>query len=155
MVSVIEKAYDKGIPVIIMDRKINSQKFTAFIGANNLDVGRNAANYIASLNEKPSKILEIRGSDNSSPVIERHLGFHEIIYNEPNISVEYRINDEDIEQRVPQILDSLHVKPINFVYAFNDDIAYRTWKIAKSKGVEESIKFIGVDGLNVQIMVFN
>ncbi|KAA5827773.1 substrate-binding domain-containing protein [Algibacter amylolyticus] len=148
LVSVIEKAYDKGIPVIIVDRKINSQKFTAFIGANNLDVGRNAANYIASLNEKPSRILEIRGSDNSSPVIERHLGFHEIIYNEPNITVEYRINDEDIEQRVPQILDSLHVKPINFVYAFNDDIAYRTWKIAKSKGVEESIKFIGVDGLN-------
>ncbi|GAL63622.1 hybrid sensor histidine kinase/response regulator transcription factor [Algibacter lectus] len=148
LVSVIEKAYDKGIPVIIMDRKINSQKFTAFIGANNLDVGRNAANYIASLNEKPSKILEIRGSDNSSPVIERHLGFHEIIYNEPNSKVEYRINDEDIEQRVPQILDSLHVKPINFVYAFNDDIAYRTWKIAKSKGLEESIKFIGVDGLN-------
>ena len=148
LVSVIEKAYDKGIPVIIVDRKINSQKFTAFIGANNLDVGRNAANYIASLNEKPSRILEIRGSDNSSPVTERHLGFHEIIYNEPNITVEYRINDEDIEQRIPQIFDSLHVKPINFVYAFNDDIAYRTWKIAKSKGVEESIKFIGIDGLN-------
>ncbi|MEP3838897.1 MAG: substrate-binding domain-containing protein [Algibacter sp.] len=147
LVSVIEKAYDKGIPVIIIDRKINSQKFTAFIGANNLDVGRNAANYIASLNEKQSKILEISGSDNSSPVIERHLGFHEIINNEPNISVEYTINDEDIEYRIPQILDSLPIKPINLVYAFNDDIAYRTWKIAKAKGVEESIKFIGVDGL--------
>ncbi|KJD36453.1 AraC family transcriptional regulator [Tamlana sedimentorum] len=148
LVPLVEKAYDKGIPVIIVDRKINSEKFTAFVGANNIDVGRNAANYIASLNEKKANILEIKGSDNSSPVIERHLGFHKIVKSEASLSVVRSVKDEEIEQRMPQILDSLSVKPINFVFAFNDDIAYNAWKIAKSKGLEKTIKFIGVDGLN-------
>ncbi|MFD2290525.1 substrate-binding domain-containing protein [Mariniflexile gromovii] len=148
LVPLVEKAYDKGIPVIIVDRKINSQKFTAFVGANNIDVGRNAANYIASLNEKKANVLEIKGSDNSSPVIERHFGFHQIVKSEASLSVVYSIKDEEIEQQIPQILDSLSVKPINFVFAFNDNIAYNTWKIAKSKGLEKNIKFIGVDGLN-------
>ena len=148
LVPIIEKAYDKGIPVIIVDRKIKSQKFTAYIGANNIDVGRNAANYIASQNEKKINVLEIKGSDDSSPVIERHAGFNQIVSNESNITVCYSIKDEDVNRRIPQILDSLNVKPINYVYAFNDEIAYNTWKIAKSKGVEKTIKFIGVDGLN-------
>ncbi len=148
LVPIIEKAYDEGIPVIIVDRKINSQKFTAYIGANNIEVGRNAANYIASQNEKKINVLEIKGGDDSSPVIERHSGFNQIVNNEPKITVCYSIKDEDINRRVPQILDSLNVKPINYVYAFNDEIAYNTWKIAKSKGVEKTIKFIGVDGLN-------
>ncbi|WP_178989631.1 hybrid sensor histidine kinase/response regulator transcription factor [Winogradskyella schleiferi] len=148
LVPIIEKAYDKGIPVIIVDRKIKSQKFTAYIGANNIDVGRNAANYIASQNEKKINVLEIKGGDDSSPVIERHLGFHQIIDKEPNINVVYSIRDEYVNQRIPQILDSLNMKQIDYVYAFNDEIAYNTWKIAKSKGVEKAIKFIGVDGLN-------
>lgn len=148
LVALVERAYDKGIPVIIVDRKIKSQKFTAFVGANNLDVGRNAAKYIASLNEKQSNILEIKGGDNSSPVIERHLGFHEIVYQEANMSVVESIRDNEIQTRIPQIIDSISVNPINYVFAFNDNIAYDAWKIAKSKGVEESIKFIGVDGLN-------
>lgn len=148
LVPIIEKAYDKGIPIIIVDRKINSQKFTAYIGANNIEVGQNAANYIASQNEKEINVIEIKGGDDSSPVIERHSGFHQIVNNEPKITVSYSIKDEDINRRIPQILDSLYLKPINYVFAFNDEIAYNTWKIAKSKGVEKTIKFIGIDGLN-------
>ena len=148
LVPIIDKAYDKGIPIIIVDRKIDSQKFTAYVGANNIDVGRNAANYIASKIEKKINVLEIKGGDDSSPVTERHLGFYQIVDIEPNINVVYSIKDRDIEQRLPQIFDSLNVKPINFIFAFNDEIAYNTWKIAKARGIEETIKFIGVDGLN-------
>ena len=111
LVPIIEKAYDKGIPVIIVDRKIKSQKFTAYIGANNIEVGRNAANYIVSQNEKKINVLEIKGGDDSSPVIERHLGFHQIVDKEPNINVAYSIRDEDVERRIPQIFDSLNKKP--------------------------------------------
>lgn len=148
LVPIIEKAYDKGIPIIIVDRKIDSQKFTAYVGANNIDVGRNAANYIASRSEENINILEIKGGDDSSPVTERHLGFNQIADNEPNMNVIHSIKDTDIDQRLPQILDSLNVNPIHFIFAFNDEIAYNSWKIAKSKGIEKSIKFIGVDGLN-------
>ena len=148
LVSLIEKAYDKGIPVIIVDRKINSQKFTAYVGANNIDVGRMAAKYIASQNKENISVLEIKGSDNSSPVIERHLGFQQIINSDPNVSINYSIKEENLPQRLPQILDSLNIKPIHYVFGFNDNIAHDAWKITKSKATESSIKFIGVDGLN-------
>lgn len=148
LVPIVENAYDKGIPVVIVDRKVNTSKIAAYIGANNMDVGRNAANYIVSQNEKNINVLEIRGGDNSSPVTERHDGFLQTVKKENTINVVYSIKDDEVERRMPEILDSLNIKPINYVFAFNDNIAYNAWKIAKSKGVDETIKFIGVDGLN-------
>lgn len=146
LVPVIESAFDKGIPIIIVDRKINSEKFTAFVGADNLEVGRNAGNYIASSGKKNINVIEIMGHGQASPEVERHLGFHQIVDNDPNINVLYSYKVGDIK-RTAQILDSLDVTPIHYVYAFNDIIAYEAWKIAKSKGVEKDIDFIGVDGL--------
>ncbi|MBT8237578.1 MAG: substrate-binding domain-containing protein, partial [Croceitalea sp.] len=75
----IEKAYDKGIPIIVLDRKVNTGKYTAFIGADNLEVGRNAGRYIASTPQENSNVIELRGSDVSSPVNERSQGFRQII----------------------------------------------------------------------------
>lgn len=147
LVAAVEKAYDKGIPVIIIDRKINSEKFTAFIGADNLEVGKNAANYISSTNDGVVNVLEIKGSGNSYPKIERNLGFHEIINNEPNIKVQYSYDVDEVG-KTANVFDSINLIPIDYVYAFNDDLAYDAWKIAKSKGLENKIKFIGVDGLN-------
>ena len=147
LVNIVEKTYDKGIPIIIVDRKINTEKFTAFVGADNLEVGRNAANYIASTNEGLVNVLEIRGSGKSYPKIERNLGFHEIVINEPNIKVQYSY-DVGEEGKTTNVFDSINRIPIDYVYAFNDNLAYDAWKIAKSKGLEKKIKFIGVDGLN-------
>lgn len=146
LISVIEKAFDKGIPIIIVDRKINSEKFTAFVGADNLEVGRNAGNYIASSNKKDINVIEIMGHGKSSPEVERHLGFHQIVDKEPNINVIYSYKVADLE-RTTQIFDSLKATPIDYVFAFNDVIAYDAWKIAKTKGIEKKIDFIGVDGL--------
>ncbi|WP_231953138.1 hybrid sensor histidine kinase/response regulator transcription factor [Polaribacter vadi] len=147
LVNTVEKAFEKGIPIIIIDRKINSEKFTAFIGADNLEVGRNAANYISSTNDGVVNVLEIKGSGNSYPKIERNLGFHEIINNEPNIKVQYSYDVDEVG-KTANVFDSINLIPIDYVYAFNDDLAYDAWKIAKSKGLEKKIKFIGVDGLN-------
>ncbi|WP_439132569.1 hybrid sensor histidine kinase/response regulator transcription factor [Polaribacter sp.] len=147
LVNIVEKAYDKGIPIIIIDRKINSEKFTAFVGADNLEVGRNAANYIASTSDGVVNVLEIKGSGKSYPKIERNLGFHEVINNEPNIKVQYSYDVDEVG-KTAKVLDSINMIPLDYVYAFNDNIAYDAWKIAKSKGLKNKIKFIGVDGLN-------
>ena len=45
---VVEKAYDKGIPVVLVDRKIDSERYTAYIGADNYEMGRQIGTYIAS-----------------------------------------------------------------------------------------------------------
>lgn len=44
---VVEEAFDKGIPVIMVDRRILSDKYTAYIGADNYELGKAVGNYIA------------------------------------------------------------------------------------------------------------
>lgn len=148
---VISKAYGKGIPIVLIDRKINSENYTAYVGADNLEVGRNAGNYIASLKNTHTNVIEIRGADNSSPVIERSQGFHQIIDQIPNVemvaSIKGTANGVPVEL-FAKVLDSLKNNSIDFVYAFNDDIAFEAWKVARNKGIEKGIRFIGVDGLN-------
>jgi len=147
LVEIIETAFNKGIPVIIIDRKINTDKYTAFVGADNMEVGRNAGYFIASSSSGNVNVLEIRGSGNAFPKLGRHLGFHAVVDDEPNINVPYSFDVEDFE-RVSQIFDAIKETPIDYVYAFNDNIAYDAWKVAKEKGIEKQIEFIGVDGLS-------
>ncbi len=147
----IAKAYEKGIPVILIDRKIESQNFTAYIGADNLEVGRNAGKYIASQNNGKANIIEIRGRDNSSSVMERSLGFNQIVRQEANLNLLGSISEGDLglpRKEFSSFLDSLQNEKIDYVFASNDALAYQAWSIAKEKGLENSIKFIGVDGLN-------
>ena len=73
---IIEKAYTKGIPVIMVDRSTLSKNYTAFIGANNYKIGLDAAAYANALLKGNGNILEIAGPDaGSSADIGRHTGF--------------------------------------------------------------------------------
>jgi ABC-type sugar transport system substrate-binding protein len=71
----IDRAYDSGIPVIVFERKTNSQKFTAFMSADNYEMGRQMGEYIAKRLNGSGKVLEVMGLKGSSPAIERHKGF--------------------------------------------------------------------------------
>lgn len=75
LVPVIEKAYDRGIPVVLVDRNVESEKYTAFVGADNKEVGRSAANYILQHLPKDAVIVELEGNTGYSPVRDRHEGF--------------------------------------------------------------------------------
>ena len=68
----IDRAYDKGIPVIVFERKTNSQKYTSFISADNYEMGRIMGEYIASRIHGKGRVMEIMGLKGSSPAIERH-----------------------------------------------------------------------------------
>lgn len=148
----IEKAYDKGIPVIIVDRKINSEKFTSYVGTDNMEVGRIAGNYIASMSKnQPANVIELKIDDNSSPAIERSKGFHEVITDQENIQVVASVNYTNAIMHkaiLSKVLDSLADEPIDYFYAFNDSLAYESWQIARKKRVGNNIHFIGIDGLN-------
>ena len=73
----IDRAYDKGIPVIVFDRKTNSKKFTAYIGADNQLMGREIGEYIATQLKGTGTVIEIKGLEGSSPSIDRSKGFAE------------------------------------------------------------------------------
>nr|WP_315166752.1 substrate-binding domain-containing protein [uncultured Flavobacterium sp.] len=148
IVPVIEKANTRGIPVIIVDRKVNTSNYTAFLGADNIEVGRLAGKHIASISNGHANVIEIDADLETSPGLERRIGFQQIVKQFPGIKV-YSTESIDFgqsESKFSKLLDS--VPNIGYVYSFSDLIAYRAWKIAKEKGVEKKIKFIGVDGLN-------
>ncbi len=146
--TVIDKAFNKGIPIIILDRKVNTPNYTTFIGSDNVEVGKIAGKYIASRANKATNVLEIRATTNISPGVERSLGFKEVLNHFPNIKRTSitAVSLDALNQSFSRILDS--VPSLDYVFAFNDNIALQVWDVAKKKNKIGSIKFIGVDGLN-------
>lgn len=148
IVPVIEKATKKGIPVIIVDRKVNTSNYTAFLGADNVEVGHIAGKYIVSMSKANATILEIKATTDISPSVDRSLGFKQIIDQYPNVK-KTSISAPDLASlsiKLSKALDSL--PKIDYVFAFNDIIALQARDVAKQKGREKKIKFIGIDGLN-------
>ena len=147
---IVEKAYKKGIPVLIVDRKINGENYTAYLGADNYQIGSNAANYLASLTTETKNIIEIKGLLGSSPASERSSGFNSIINDIPNLSVVKTIQGNwegySIKDSLSKMIDS--IKDIDYIFAHNDRMALGAWEVLKEKRLEKTIKIIGVDGLN-------
>ncbi|QOD59597.1 substrate-binding domain-containing protein [Polaribacter haliotis] len=146
---IVEKAFKSGIPVLIVDRKIEGNNYTAYLGGDNYQVGLDAANYLASISESKKKIIEIKGLFGSSPALERSLGFNNIVKKNKNLEV---IKTIEGNWESFSIKDSLRVvleahKNIDFIFSHNDRMALGAWEVAKEMGLQNSIKFVGVDGL--------
>jgi signal transduction histidine kinase/AraC-like DNA-binding protein len=148
IIPIIEKANAIGIPVIIVDRKVNTSNYTAYIGADNVEVGRIAGRHIVSISKGKANVIEIKGASYASPGLERSMGFSQIVDQYPNIKITTidAQKDELPKDAFIKILESS--SDINYVYAYNDVIAYQAWKTANSKMPQNRIKFIGVDGQN-------
>jgi signal transduction histidine kinase/AraC-like DNA-binding protein/CheY-like chemotaxis protein/ABC-type xylose transport system substrate-binding protein len=143
----IEKVYDTGIPVVLVDRGINSKKYTAFIGASNFEVGQNAGRYAVSLLKGKGTLIEVMGLSDASPFIDRHKGFMDIISQQPGIICLEKLEDHTpgYQQKLTNTL--LTQKNINVIFAQTDYIAVDVYKICKQTGLDKKIKIIGVDGL--------
>jgi ABC-type sugar transport system substrate-binding protein/DNA-binding response OmpR family regulator/nitrogen-specific signal transduction histidine kinase len=148
IIPVIEKANSKGIPVIIVDRKVNTSNYTAYIGADNVGVGKIAGSHIVSLSSGKAKVIEIRGASYTSPGLERSLGFNEIVSQYSGIKV-ITLDARKDELPKEDFLQALNENPdVDYVFAYNDVIAYQAYLVAKGKKLEKKIKIIGVDGIN-------
>lgn len=150
LTAVVEKSIKAGIPVLVVDRKIDSENYTAYLGADNIEVGRIAAKYIISKSKGSGKIIEIMGASGSSPAYERSLGFNQIIRDNPRFRVIKSIQGdwekESVKAPLKEILLQNH--DVEYIFAHNDRMALSAWETAKTLGLEKKIKFIGVDGLN-------
>lgn len=149
MTLIVEEAYDKGIPVILIDRKILSDKYTAYIGADNNEIGRAVGNYIASRLGGKGNVVELTGLSGSTPAMERHQGFMAAISRFPEIKL---IDKADAAwERAPAEVEMdsmLRRNPkIDAVYAHNDRIAPGAYQAAKKVGREKEMVFVGIDAL--------
>jgi ABC-type sugar transport system substrate-binding protein len=146
---VVEKAYAAGIPVVLVDRKIMSDKYTAFIGADNYQIGKEVGNYIVKLFEGKGNIVELRGLDGSTPATERHQGFYSIIGNYPEIKLVYDADCawlKDVAENKMEEALAAHSN-IDLVFAHNDRMAMGAYNAAQRLDRAENIYFIGIDAL--------
>ena len=154
---VIEKAYDAGIPAVLVDRRINSDKYTAFVGGDNIDVGRRAGEYIRHELPNGGNIIEIEGLENSSSSQERKQGLHEVLDSCPNIHVVADFAAGWFREKAAEKMDSIGKEiadiPVDIVFAYNDRMAIGAHEsLARAiSGGKISMKreplYIGVDGL--------
>ncbi len=145
----VERAYDKGIPVILYDRKTNSDKYTAFIGCDNYTIGKSMGTFIAQQLQGKGRIVEIRGLEGSSPALERHRGFMDAIKPYPGLQVVAseggNWKEEGGIQAMKRILKQ--TQDFDYVFAHNDCLAWGAYVAARQMRVKRNYKYTGVDGM--------
>ena len=145
----VERAYDKGIPVILYDRKTNSDKYTAFIGCDNYTIGKSMGTFIAHQLQGKGRIVEIRGLEGSSPALERHRGFMDAIKPYPGLQVVAseggNWKEEGGIQAMKRILKQ--TQDFDYVFAHNDCLAWGAYVAARQMRVKRNYKYTGVDGM--------
>ena len=147
----IDRAYDKGIPVIVFERKTNTKKYTAYMGADNYEMGHLMGEYVASRLHERGRIIEVMGLKGSSPAIERHNGFREAIAQHPGIQVVATLQGDWTEptayNTVKQWLDkNKGAEKIDLVFGMNDRTAMGARKAFEEAGAALPL-FCGIDGL--------
>ncbi len=146
----IDRAYDKGIPVIVFERKTNTKKYTAYMGADNYEMGHLMGEYVATRLNERGKIIEVMGLKGSSPAIERHNGFREAIAQHPGIQVVATLQGDWTEptayNTVKQWLDKNKGEKIDLVFGMNDRTAMGARKAFEEAGGILPL-FCGIDGL--------
>lgn len=149
LTAVAEEAYRAGIPTIITDRKVNTNEYTTFVGANNYELGTTAGKYAARYLPPQATVLEVWGTVGSSPAQERHNGFHDALADRKDltfISVEGEWKQEVAARRLRERNIS---QPVDFVFAHNDvmAIAAREYFLAKDSVAAKHLPIIGMDAV--------
>jgi signal transduction histidine kinase/DNA-binding response OmpR family regulator/ABC-type xylose transport system substrate-binding protein len=146
---IVEEAYNRGIPVIIIDRKTASTSYTAYVGADNFQIGKMAGEYAGDALKGKGNVVEVMGLPGSSPTIERQRGFSEGLKKYPGIKITNQVYGnwlkKDTEEQLAKIESSLLNADV--VFAHNDQMASGSRKILNDLNVSKQIKVIGIDAL--------
>jgi len=147
----VAAAYGRGIPVIVLDREVQGEAFTTFIGADNVRIGRAAGEWIREMLGGEGKVVELKGLMTSTPGQDRNRGFLEGLALESNPGLELAFTGEMqwLEPNARREMESaLATNPsIDVVYAHNDPGAHGAWLAARAAGREDEILFVGIDAL--------
>jgi len=146
---VIDEAYNKGIPVVMIDRKTTSNLYTSFVGANNFEIGKMAGNYVANLFHDSARIIEVIGLKGSTPSSERERGFAEGIRVNQKIRITSKIYGNWLKETASEELLKIKDKlpSADLVFAHNDPMAIGAYEVYKQLSINKDVLFLGVDGL--------
>lgn len=150
LTNAVTAAYEAGIPVILLDRKIDGDGYTQFIGADNVAIGKQVGEYVANtLLPDGGKVCEIKGLEGTSGGIDRDNGFREGIKANPKVEIVAANNADWLREKAITVAEEMLQTntEIDLFYCLNDPMAEGAYIAAKNAGREQDIIFIGVDGL--------
>jgi ribose transport system substrate-binding protein len=150
LTNVVKRAFEAGIPVILLDRRIEGDTYTQFIGADNVLIGRECGKYVAEvLLPEGGKVCEIKGLEGTSAGVDRDTGFREGIAENTKIEIIAENNADWLREKAITVAEEmLQVNDeIDLFYCLNDPMAEGAFIAAKNAGREKDILFVGIDGL--------
>jgi ribose transport system substrate-binding protein len=144
----IAAAFQKGIPVIVLDRRVLGDQYTCFIGADNKRIGKAAGNWIVERLGGKGRVVELEGLMTSTPGQDRHSGFRDGIKGS-DIEIIFEADMKWLEPEARQEMESAlaRFQIIDLVYAHNDPGAHGAYLAAQAAGREKEIIFVGIDAL--------
>lgn len=142
---VVKEIYERGIPVIVFDRNINGDTYTARIGVDDEGIGRSAARYALQMLGTGAKAIEIYGLAGSTPAQGRHEGFAEAFAAGGGSLVGTGYGNWNHDEAAAVADSLLNLYPdVDLIYAHNDRMAIGASEVAARKGLD-NIKIIGID----------
>ncbi len=151
---VVEKVFDMKIPVILMERGINSEKFTTWLGGDNKDIGKQAGEFLIAASKGQGKIVEIMGKAGATPTNDRHQGFADAIASTTGLKVVDKYNCNYQREPAQQYIENVLQKHVDFniIYAHNDEMALGAIKALKAAGKDpKKYIIIGIDGVQAEV----
>ena len=149
LTEIVEQTYDKGIPVIVIDRKTTSSSYTAYVGADNYQLGKMAGEYMGSLLKGKGNIVEVMGLPGSSPAIERERGFNDGINKFPGLHIIDKVYGDWLKETAEEKL--LHLQQglnnADAVFAHNDVMALGAREVLGKMHTNHKVKILGIDAL--------
>ena len=153
--NILEEARMAGIPVIIVDRKIeteNEELFTAFIGSDFHSQGVKAGEFMVerfAYIEGPIRVAEISGMPNSSPAIGRAAGLREALAEHPNFDIVISVSGDFMRSKGREVMETIlrEMPDIDILFAHNDDMALGAIEALEEHGIipGEDIIIVSVD----------
>jgi ribose transport system substrate-binding protein len=147
----VKRAFDQGIPVLVLDRKVDGDAYTEFIGADNVDIGRQAGQYFAkTLLPSGGKIAMLRGLAGSTPAKERQDGFNDGIKGS-SIQVVATVDGDWLRDKGQAQADAvLKAHPdVQAIYSENDPMGEGA-RIAAQNAGKADLPITGIDGLPIE-----
>jgi ribose transport system substrate-binding protein len=144
----VAASYERGIPVIVLDRRVMGDKYTCFIGADNKKIGQAAGRWIVERLNGQGKVVELKGLMTSTPGQDRHTGFREGIKGS-GLEIVFEADMKWLEPDARREMESALARfdEIDLVYAHNDPGAHGAYLAARAAGREKDIIFVGIDAL--------
>jgi ribose transport system substrate-binding protein len=147
----VAAAYQAGIPVIVLDRRVQGDQYTTFIGVDNVAIGRAAGRWIREMLGGEGRIIELKGLMTSTPGQERHSGFLEGIdlASNPGLQIVFEGEMQWLEPNARREMESALATNdrIDAVYAHNDPGAHGAWLAARAVDRDDQMLFVGIDAL--------